>query len=314
MQTKITVMILTYNRAGMLSRAVDSVLAQSFQEYELLLINNGSTDNTAALCDEYAKKKEAVRVFTLSPNQGISAARNFALDQVQTEFCIFIDDDDFIEPDMLAHLYSMVQDFQADIAITGCVDEYPDGRIVPKYQFEEQYLLSREEGVSEFLKREKFHTSPGTKLFRYRLFDGIRFPKGVLIDDIHTIYKLFVAANRTVVQGKPDYHYCKHIGNATGFLSGSLLRPEVLEDYLNMQDERIAYISENLPALAEQTVYAKYSYLISMVERIEKGESEGCEAYLTKMKEALRENAEYFLRMEWTTDRERRLMAQYVLH
>ena len=104
MQAKITVMILTYNRAEMLSRVVDSVLAQSFQEYELLLINNGSTDNTDTICNAYAEKNNSVRVYTLPVNQGISAARNFALDQVRTEFCIFIDDDDFIEPDMLAHL------------------------------------------------------------------------------------------------------------------------------------------------------------------------------------------------------------------
>ena len=136
MKAKMTVIILTYNRAEMLNRAVDSVLAQSFQEYELLLINNGSTDNTSSICNAYAEKNNSVRVSTLPVNQGISAARNFALDQVRTEFCIFIDDDDFIEPDMLAHLYGMVQDFQADIAITGCVDEYPDGRIVPKYQYE----------------------------------------------------------------------------------------------------------------------------------------------------------------------------------
>ena len=135
----------------------------------------------------------------------------------------------------------------------------------------------------------------------------------MLIDDIHTIYKLFVAARRTVVQGIPDYHYCKHVGNATGFLSGSLLRPEVLEDYLNMQEERIAYITEKLPSLTEQAVYAKYSYLISMVERIEKGESERCEAYLIRMKDSLRECADRFLQMEWTTERECRLMAQYIL-
>ena len=104
MKAKMTVIILTYNRAEMLNRAVDSVLAQSFQEYELLLINNGSTDNTSSICNAYAEKNNSVRVSTLPVNQGISAARNFALDQVRTEFCIFIDDDDFVEPDMLAHL------------------------------------------------------------------------------------------------------------------------------------------------------------------------------------------------------------------
>lgn len=313
MKAKITVIILTYNRAEMLRRAVDSVLAQRFQSYELLLINNGSTDNTALLCDAYAKKNKAVHVSTLPSNRGISAARNYALEQVSTEFCTFIDDDDFIEPDMLTHLFDMTQKFDADISITGCVDEYPDGRIIPRRQFDGQYLFNREEGVSEFLKREKFDSAPGTKLFRHALFDGIRFPKDVLIDDIHTIYKLFVAANRTVVQGDPDYHYCKHAGNATSFLSGSLLRPEVLEDYLNMQEERVAYISEKLPSLAEQAVYAKYSYLISMIERIEKGQSEHCEAYRIRMRDILRENADCFLRMEWTTERERKLMAEYVL-
>ena len=84
MKAKMTVIILTYNRAEMLNRAVDSVLAQSFQEYELLLINNGSTDNTSSICNAYAEKNNSVRVYTLPVNQGISAARNFAFSLMMT--------------------------------------------------------------------------------------------------------------------------------------------------------------------------------------------------------------------------------------
>ena len=100
----------------------------------------------------------------------------------------------------------------------------------------------------------------------------------------------------------------------TGFLSGDILKPDVLDDYIHMQDERVAYISNKLPSLSAQVRYAKYSYMISMVEKIEKGLSAGCEKQLALLKKELLENKSQFLNSKWTTKREKLLMEKYVLN
>jgi hypothetical protein len=209
-------------------------------------------------------------------------------------------------------LYRIISENNADIAITGCVDEYADGTIVPKYVYEEFYQWNKEEGVSEFLKREKFHTAPGTKLFRTSLFNNVRFIVGVKIDDIHVIYKLFVAAKKVVAQGKPYLRFYKHSGNETGFLSGDVLKSDILNDYLCMQDERVAYITEQLPSLTRQVCYAKYSYMISMIEKIELGFAIECDEQMKRMKAILKEHKEEFLNAEWVTDREINLFKKYI--
>lgn len=312
MKKKISVIMLAYNRKELLYRALDSVLQQEFEEFELILINNGSTDGTDKVCSEYAMRDNRIRYFTIKENRGIAFARNFGVDQVQTDYIIIVDDDDYCEKTMFSHLYTMIEEYNADIAITGCVDEYSDGTIRPRYQYDELYIWDKEEGVSEFLKREKFDAAPCTKLFRAFLFNTIRFKLGTRIDDIHVIYRLFVEANRVVSQAYPNYHFYKHSGNETSFLSGDKLRPDILDEYLNMQEERVSYISEHLPSLTLQVRYARYSYMISMVERIETGLAIDCEKQLTLIKRSLRENKEEFLTAKWITEREIRLMKKYV--
>lgn len=312
MEKKISVIMLTYNRKELLHRALDSVLQQEFKEFELILINNGSTDGTDEVCNEYAKNDNRIRYFTIKENQGIAFARNFGIDHVQTDYIVIVDDDDYCEKTMFSHLYGMIEEYNADIAITGCVDEFSDGTIRPRYQYDELYVWDKEEGVSEFLKREKFDAAPCTKLFRTSLFQTIRFMLGTRIDDIHVIYKLFVEANRVVSQAYPSYRFYKHSGNETSFLSGDKLKPEILDEYLNMQEERVSYISKHLPSLTSQVRYAKYSYMISMVERIETGLAINCEKQLLQMKRILTDNIDEFLNAKWITEREIRLFKKYV--
>lgn len=309
---KISIILLTYNRENLLKRMLDSIKCQTFTDYELVLINNGSTDGTAKICNEYKACDDRIRLITVDVNKGAANARNLGVDAASSEYILMVDDDDYCEPDMFLHLYTLATSENADIAITGCVDEYGDGTIYPKYDYDEKYVWNRNEGVSEFLKREKFHTAPATKLFRKRLFDGLRWTIGTRVDDIHFIYKLFVAADKVVAQGKPMYRFYKHSGNMTAFLSGDILKPDVLEDYLLMQDERVDYISSKIPECARQVRYARVSYMISMVERIMQGKSIDCDIYLNQMKAYLLEHKKDLIGTEWCTDREERLMKEYV--
>ena len=321
MNPDLSVVVVTYNRSALLPRAVGSILAQTFRNFELILVDNGSTDGTDKLCRRFAERDGRVRPVFLAENRGAAQGRNAGLDRVRAPFVFMLDDDDYCDRTTLAHLRGMIAEYGADIAVTGGVTEYEDGTVVPKYVYPETYVYNREEGVSEFLKREKYNTAPGTKLFRSTLFRNIRFTPDTRVDDIHVIYKLFVQAGRVAAQGLPEIHFCKYGGNMTGFLHGGtakksfaheMLKPDILDDYLRMQDERVAYISGALPNLAAQARYAKYSYMISMVEKIENGMSRGCEEQLAVMRKALREHRTEFLDSPWVTPRERGLMDAYI--
>ncbi|MCQ2014188.1 glycosyltransferase family 2 protein [Clostridium butyricum] len=309
---KISVIMVTYNREKLVERALNSVINQTFKEFELLLVNNGSTDNTLSVCEKYRNEDDRIKLYNIEKNKGSAYARNYAINYVNTEYLLIVDDDDYCEPKMFEHLYNMIVENNADIAITGCVDEYEDNKIVNKYVYDEKYIWNKEEGVSEFLKRDKFHTAPGTKLFKTNLFENVRFIIGKRIDDIHIIYKLFVLANKVVSQGLPMYRFYKHSGNETSFLSGDILKGDILKDYLEMQDERVKYISKNLPSLKKQVEYAKYSYMISMIEKIENGYSKECEKYNEYMKEVVRDNLKDIEKMPWLTKREEGIIAKYV--
>ena len=310
---KISVILSTYNRQKLLPRMLDSLLNQEFKDFELILVNNGSTDNTQSICEEYAQKDQRIKLYRIEKNNGPSFARNLGIDKAKGDYICFVDDDDYCEQNYLSMLYNLITEYDSDIAISGSVYEYNDKTISPKYIFEGTYVYNKVEGVSEFLKREKYNTAPATKLFKKELFENVRFISGVKIDDIHVIYKLFVNANKVVVNGIPIYRFHKHSGNMTGFIQKDILTPEILDDYLNMQKERVQYISERVPDLEKQVRYAEFSYMLSMVEKINNGHSINCELQYDIMIQKLCKNSDEILSCNWSTEREKDLMTKYVL-
>ena len=110
---KISVIVPVYNTEKYLHRCIDSILSQTFTDFELLLINDGSKDGSGAICDEYAAKDNRVRVFH-KENCGVSSARNLGLDNVQGEWVLFVDSDDWMELTMLAKMYHAAIENNAD--------------------------------------------------------------------------------------------------------------------------------------------------------------------------------------------------------
>jgi glycosyltransferase involved in cell wall biosynthesis len=309
----ISIVIPTYNRPEFLPRMLDSVLAQSFRNFEIILINNGSTDNqTDEICLSYKLRDTRVRLLSIMDNQGPAGARNLGISNAKGKYIIHLDDDDYCEPDHLALLYQLITEHEADVAISGCVDEM-DGKILSKHEYEGVFVWDKQNAVSEFLKREKFHAAPATKLYRRDLFDHVKYRPGMIIDDIHVTYRLFTHANKAVAHGIPTYRFRKFSGNTTSFLEKDIVWPELLDEYLQMQQDRIQYITAHVPEEEEHVKYAAWSYMISMVEKINRGRGEGCEAQLIRMVEELRRNSFTFLNCNWITKREIGLMQSLVL-
>ena len=111
---KVSVIVPVYNTEKYLNKCIDSILAQTFTDFELLLIDDGSTDNSGFICDEYAEKDKRVKVFH-KENGGVSRARNLGIDNAQGEYLSFIDSDDYIRPEMYSELVAIADKFNVDL-------------------------------------------------------------------------------------------------------------------------------------------------------------------------------------------------------
>ena len=188
----ISVIMLTYNREALVSRAVESILAQTYRDFEFIIVDNGSTDRSGAIADEYAARDRRIRVIHRERGS-IGAGRNTGLDAARGDYIAFIDDDDYCEPDYLNYLYDLAKQLNADIAVCGSWREIGGAR-EPKYVFDGIYTYDGETSVVEMLKREKFNSANPTKLFSTQLFDDLRYCETGKYDDIGFMYRAFAQA------------------------------------------------------------------------------------------------------------------------
>lgn len=309
---KISVIMSTYNRESFLPRSIESICKQTHTDFEFILVNNGSTDNSDIVCKMYAEKDSRIQVVNIEKNLGASNGKNKGIDLAIGEYITIVDDDDYCEPEMLEFLWNLANKHNADISICGSWTEYKD-RLEPKYIFEDLIILDTEKGLDELLKREKYNVAPPTKLFRRQLFDKIRFKNNVLVDDIHIIYKVFANANIVVAQGNPLYYFVKHDNNMTNFIQSNKLTADLLNEYLSMYRMRTQYLSERIPAITERSRYSEFSYMVSMCNKIEEYEIIGCEEQYNYMIKSLTDNYEEFSNSPFISKEEKEELEEILL-
>lgn len=131
----ISIIIPVYKVEDSLGMCLDSVLAQTFTDWECLLVDDGSPDRSGEICDDYTKKDNRFKTFH-KKNGGVSSARNLALNEAKGRFVMFIDSDDYVAPDFIASLYEPCKsDLEIDFVHGGCVDQLPSGKIVPNQKY-----------------------------------------------------------------------------------------------------------------------------------------------------------------------------------
>jgi len=313
---KISVIMLTHNREKFLSRAIESILAQDFTDFELIIIDNNSMGNSGKIIAAYSKKDSRIRYFRRC-DKSIGAGRNLGIEKSQGTFFTFVDDDDYAATDYLSFLHNLAAKHGADIAVCGSSYDI-NGKIKPKYTFDELSLCTRDQAVTNFLLRRYYNSGNATKLFRKNgEISEIRYPVHVQYDDIHTMYRFFAATGNQAVavaaQGEAKYFVCRHgLNNSKAAKEHSTLSPEWLEEYLDAYRERTAYISRKMPNLSALAAWSEQSFMISMVEKINRYSISECAGYSELMRENLRWSYDGFLAAEWTRDFEREWMETYV--
>lgn len=298
----ISVIMLTYNRENLVSRAIESILAQTYKNFEFIIVDNGSTDKSGSIADAYAKKDARIRVIHRTRGN-IGAGRNSGLDAARGEYVTFIDDDDWAEPDFLEFLLELIRENNADVAICGAADK----------AFDEKKVMTAEEALVELMWRKRYTTGFPMKLFHRDLAEGLRFSETDHYDDIGIIYRLFARAGRVAYHGLPKYHVLRHSGNNSAWTTDhSLLTPETLEEYLTAYRTRTVWLSGLLPDRAAAWRYFEWSFMISMVEKITRLKLTDCYPLRDDLTAELKANWEEFVSCPEILDFEREWVEQYI--
>lgn len=197
-QPLISVIVPVYNIIPYLPRCVESLRTQTYENLEILLIDDGSTDETPALCDRLATEDERIRVFH-KKNGGPSSARNFGLQQAGGEYVGFVDSDDYVDADMYERLYGAIEKTGMPVAQVGRDEIDKDGNILPNIcepVATEQVIPA--EGFLKELLMHRGDCSFCTKLLRKDLFTIEQFPVGALNEDFHLLVKMLTREESAV--------------------------------------------------------------------------------------------------------------------
>ena len=254
----ISVIIPAYNIEKYLPACLDSVLAQDFSSYEIIIIDDGSTDNTPSICDEYAKKfKNSIVIH--QKNAGLSSARNTGIKHAKGEYVALIDGDDLIASNFLTRLHQAITETDSDIAICNFqefTETTPNVTALSKVSVE-----NRNEAVRKLLiQQENRDVIACNKLYKKEVFKGIEFPVGQLHEDTLTTYKLLAATKKVANIDDKLYFYRKR--------SGSIMAEQDLKKRLDIKEcaakEAIIYFKNNpeLKLAAEiALLLSKFAYL-----------------------------------------------------
>ena len=209
----ISIIIPIYNVESYLRKCLDSIMEQSFPYFELLLINDGSTDASTQICQEYVEKDDRIRYFE-KENSGVSSARNFGIKHSRGEYITFIDSDDWIEPNYLEILYKTMKEQEADIVVTNYYTFREEDAMFLFHVAETNEPLVFQPNDSFFnYMFSTFGTdiawgSSWSKLFKKSLFDRLYFSEDISwAEDFDLMYKLFLISERIIYLHKAPYCY-----------------------------------------------------------------------------------------------------------
>lgn len=229
----VSIIVPVYNVEPYLNECLDSLLQQTYRDIEILLVDDGSTDRSGDICDEYAMRDARI-VVTHQKNKGLSAARNTALDQARGKYIMFVDSDDYVMADYVSHMVSlMAQEKDADIAICRFYNCYEQkgGTYLQKpcISQPEKYVMSGMEILPRRFDAMKiYYVVPWNKIFRREIFAEIRFPEGQVCEDAWVSLDYYRISKKVVCTDEMLYCYRSRSDSithkpSTKYVEGQLL-------------------------------------------------------------------------------------------
>ena len=247
----ISVIVPVYNVERYLDKCIESICVQTFTETEVILVDDGATDSSGAICDAWAERDNRIRVIH-KENGGLSDARNAGMDVACGAWYMFVDSDDTIAPDTLERLYRAAVNHDCEMAVCNMIRIYDDGSTEPFYAPVSELTIWEGQQRFETLKQP----SACNKLFRADLFRDIRFPKGKFYEDTFVYHILAHRANRIALTGHDGYYYLSRRESILG-------QPKYTDRYFDFVEavyKRMAYLLEHQVAhYAEEACLSLYA-------------------------------------------------------
>ena len=216
----ISVCFSVYNTGKYLPKAMDSMLAQTYSDYEIIIVDDGSTDGSGDICEQQAARKPGTRVYH-KKNGGLSSARNYAIDHARGQFIIFPDPDDWAEPDYLERLLAIRDSSGADLSVCGHFDHI-DGRCRTWNKSAAPAVMNQEEALDRLMRPDSFCGYAWNKLYDLKTIteNSLRFDEELgMVQDLHFAVRYFRYVKTVAYDPVPLYHYDHDSGGVTASYS-----------------------------------------------------------------------------------------------
>lgn len=308
MQELITVIIPVYKVENYIDKCVESVLAQSYENLEIILVDDGSPDRCGEICDSYARRDSRVRVIH-KENGGLSSARNAALDVMNGQWVMCVDSDDYVHTDIVRKLYDAAQRNGADISICSHYQERTDSLSIVERIYDEEAVYDSMEALKKLVEDEEIKSYAWGKLYRAELFEGVRYPNGRNYEDVATTYYLFDKANKVVKI--PSYLYYYIIRNdSISFNSSKQMWHKGCHATCLGQQERCEYFKKK--GYAELYTLAQAKLLPYLFSDITSGYSDNAYEDVELSQKYISDNKNEFMSNPLISQKDKRLIDIYL--
>lgn len=278
----ISVIVPAYNVEKFIGKCIDSILRQSFKDFEVLLIDDGAKDSTPEICDACAKKDSRIKVYH-KENGGLSDARNYGIDRMQGKYVTFIDSDDYADSGYFEYLYGLItQEEDIQIAICGKKSVREDENASPDPEtFHE--IITGERAVQKMLCGHGSGHSAWGKLYSANLWKTVRYPKGKIYEDYATTYRVMALVDKAAWGNAAMYFYVQHIES---IMHQKCSRRSL--SLVDIADEETEFIVKKWPALKQEALARKVTSELKCLQNILNAKNEEFDDYKQKIVEDVR--------------------------
>lgn len=245
---KVSVIVPVYNVEKYLHKCLSSILNQTMREIEIILVDDGSTDGSGVICDEYAGKDERVRVIH-KENGGLSDARNAGVKKAASDYVLFVDGDDYIKETMIECLYKLAVQHRVDMTVCGVYNVYSNGE-KPQCEVLEEFQCDNVEAFGHVLVGQKIPGTVCNKLIKREIAQSLVFPVGRLYEDAFYTTQLMQHVQSVYVTTEPMYYYFHRAGSIT---TTPFQKQDM--DLVDAYEKNFAVVEKKFPQITEQAKF-----------------------------------------------------------
>tara|TARA_B110000240_G_scaffold196821_1_gene250045 strand:- start:293 stop:1297 length:1005 start_codon:yes stop_codon:yes gene_type:complete len=251
----ISIIIPVYNVEKYIEQCLESVCNQTYTNLEIILVNDGSTDNSGLLCDKFATKGARIKLIH-KRNGGLSDARNVGTEHAKGDYIFYLDSDDYIKKNCIAVLYDSIQKYNADVVQANFYYDYPDYLLYNNKLKNKVIIYTKEEALTKLIEQQVIKNFAWGKLIRADIAKKHLFPKGKYFEDTLWMYQIIKASKKYVIVSKPMLYYLQRKTSISGSFSIRNI------DQLELNAKRLKQIKKQEPSELYFKALKKFNDLI----------------------------------------------------